>query len=225
MNSPRRRSTRHGGAANSATAFLLDQRRRDVQRLLSRHGFDDLGGRSILELGCGSGGVLFECLSLGAARQHLHGTDLLPDRLGAARVRLPHVHLTCADGQRLPYKSEAFDVVLQYTVFTSVLDDEVRAGLAREMLRVLRRPGLILWYDFWLNPTNRQTRGIRAAEIRRLFPGCRHDFRRITLAPPLARWLVPVSRLLSSALERLWVLNTHYLVAIRPETPDGSTVP
>jgi ubiquinone/menaquinone biosynthesis C-methylase UbiE len=212
-------------APSLATAFLLDRRRRDVQRLLSRHGFGDLAGRSILELGCGSGGVLLEYVALGAAPRRLHGTDLLPDRLRAARGRLPQAHLTRADGQRLPYKSAAFDVVLQYTVFTSVLDDEVKAGLAREMLRVLRRPGLILWYDFWLNPTNRQTRGIRAAEIRRLFPGCRHDFKRITLAPPLARRLVPVSRLLCSALETLRGMNTHYLVAIRPETGDGSRVP
>ena len=81
----------------------------------------------------------------------------------------------------------------------------------RVVLKVLRRHG----YDFWLNPTNPQTRGIRPKEIRRLFPNCRYEFHRITLAPPLARRIVPISWLLAATLEKLWVLNTHYLVAIR----------
>jgi hypothetical protein len=75
---------------------------------------------------------------------------------------------------------------------------------------------MILWYDFWLNPTNPQTEGIRPSEIRTLFPGCDFEFRRITLAPPLARRLVPVSWVVAFLLEKLRVFNSHYLVAIRP---------
>jgi hypothetical protein len=74
---------------------------------------------------------------------------------------------------------------------------------------------LIVWYDFWLNPSNRQTRGIRPAEIRHLFPGCTFDFRKITLAPPLARRVVPLSWLAAYLLEKLSVFNSHYLVGIR----------
>ena len=44
-----------------------------------------------------------------------------------------------------------------------------------------------------MTPINPQTRSIRPAEIRRLFPNCRYDFRRISLAPPLARRTVPLS--------------------------------
>ena len=91
----------------------------------------------------------------------------------------------------------------------------MKTNLAREMLRVLRPRGLILWYDFWLNPTNPQTRGIRPAEIRQLFPGCRYRFRRITLAPPLARRILPLSWTLAMVLEKAKLFNTHYLVIIR----------
>jgi hypothetical protein len=84
------------------------------------------------------------------------------------------------------------------------------------MMRVVKRNGLILSYDFWLNPSNPQTRGLRPDEIRRLFPGCRFEFHRITLAPPIARRLVPASWLLCAFLEKLKIFNTHYLVAIRP---------
>jgi hypothetical protein len=76
---------------------------------------------------------------------------------------------------------------------------------------------LILSYDFWLNPTNRQTRGLQPAEIRSLFPGCRFAFERITLAPPITRRLasLPGGWGLCLFLESLKIFNTHYLVAIR----------
>ena len=75
---------------------------------------------------------------------------------------------------------------------------------------------MILWYDYWLNPINRATRGVRPAEIRRLYPGCRLEFHRITLASPVARALAGRAWFLCYILERLWLFNTHYLVAIRP---------
>jgi SAM-dependent methyltransferase len=204
---------------NPAHLFAIQQRQRAVLALLRRHGLDTLGRRQILELGCGSGGVLLELLGYGAAPRCLHGTDLLLDRVVEGHTRLPHLPLSCSDGQHLPYAGHSFDLVLQYTVFSSVLDDTIKANLAREMRRVLRPGGAILWYDFWLNPTNRQTRGIRPAEIRRLFPNCRIEFQRITLAPPLTRGLIRLSWILCQILEKINVFNTHYLALIRPNEP------
>jgi hypothetical protein len=115
----------------------------------------------------------------------------------------------------LPYASRSFDLVLQLTAFSSILDDRIRCAIAGEMLRVLKPGGLIVWYDFWLNPTNRQTRGIRPAEILRLFPGSSVEFQRVTLAPPIARRLMPISWIACELLENLRIFNTHYLAAIR----------
>jgi hypothetical protein len=78
--------------------------------------------------------------------------------------------------------------------------------------------------QFRSNPTNPQTRGIRPAEtcpersrrIIRLFPNCRYEFHKITLAPPIARRIVPISWMLALFLESLKIFNSHYLVAIRP---------
>jgi ubiquinone/menaquinone biosynthesis C-methylase UbiE len=201
---------------NKANLFAIQQRQRETLALLRQKGFYPLSEKAILELGCGTGGVLLEYLTYGANPNRLHGTDLLSQRVEQAHARLSHLPLTCADGQALPYRRNSFDLVLQYTVFTSVLDEEVKANLAGEMLRVLRPGGMILWYDFWLNPTNPQTEGIRPSEIRSLFPGCDVEFRRITLAPPLARRLVPISWVMAFLLEKLRVFNSHYLVAIRP---------
>ena len=196
--------------------FAIQQRQRAVLELLRQAGMVPLSGRRILELGCGTGGVLLELLAAGADPAGLHGIDLLNTRVRTARERLPHLPLACGSGQRLPYPDRRFDLVLQFTVFSSILDEAIGYTVAREMLRVLKPGGLIVWYDFWLNPVNRQTKGIRPKAIRRLFPNCRYTWQRITLAPPLARRVAPVTWLGASLLEKLQLFNTHYLAAIRP---------
>jgi hypothetical protein len=70
-------------------------------------------------------------------------------------------------------------------------------------------------YDFWLNLTNLQTRGIRPAEIFRLFPDRKIVYNKITLAPPIARRIIPVSWGLGLILESVKALNTHYLAIIQ----------
>lgn len=201
---------------NPAHLFMIQSRARAVLAMLARHGVTDLKDRRILELGCGRGGVLLEYQAWGAAPERLFGIDLLFDRVRDAHQASSKYPLACANGENLPYPRGSFDIVLQYTAFSSVLEDGVKQNLAREMVRVLRAGGIILWYDFWLNPTNRQTRGIRPGEVRRLFPGCACDFKKITLAPPIARRIVPVSWFLASFLENLGFLNTHYVAAIWP---------
>ena len=75
---------------------------------------------------------------------------------------------------RLALPNDFFDVVLQSTVFTSILDRSLQHAIAVEMLRVLKPDGFILWYDFrWNNPRNPDVRGIQAQEISELFSGVR----------------------------------------------------
>jgi SAM-dependent methyltransferase len=202
--------------ANPGHAFMIRGRERAVLKMFEQNGFQNLEEYDILEVGCGRGGVLAEYVGFGAAPQRLHGIELLERRVADAHERLPDLPIVRADGQHLPYRGAVFDIVLQYTVFSSILDDGVKAAVAREMRRVLKPGGMILWYDYWLNPTNPHARGIRPAEIRRLFAGCRCRFERISLAPPICRRLAPVSRPLAGWLERLKLFNTHYLAAIRP---------
>ena len=208
---------------NQAYLFMKQMRQRVTLALLKRYGFSQLDGCRILEVGCGHGRVLLEFLSYGADPAGLCGIDVIFGALKTARRRSPHFLFLCANGGKLPFQDGAFDLVLQYTAFSSVLDQDIRSGMADEMLRVLHRPkGLILWYDFWFNPANNQTVGIRRSEVCRLFPGCDCEFHRITLAPPIARRLVPISWMAASMLEKLRFLNSHYLVAIRSRDRIGS---
>jgi SAM-dependent methyltransferase len=207
---------------NPANLFAIQMRQRAVLKALKSHGFADLSKLSILEMGCGSGGVLAEYLCFGAVPEKLFGLDLIFDRLQHAHHVLPGSGFANADGGAMPFPKGSFDLVLQYTAISSILDPGLRRAVCAEMLRVLRSPdlgsgmpgGLILSYDFWLNPINRQTRGLGPREIDELFPGCRFTYRRITLAPPIARRLASFSWGVCAFLESLRIFNSHYLVAI-----------
>lgn len=199
---------------NKANLFAIQQRQRTLLVTLKEHNWVDLSRLQILEMGCGGGGVLTDFLNFGVSPQNLFGIDLLADRLLHAKHNLPSSHFMNADGQNLPFPSESFDLAMQFTALSSLLDSNVRQKICSEMIRVLKPSGLILWYDFWLNPTNPQTRGIRPEEIKRLFPDCYYEFHRMTLAPPIARRLVPLSWGFCLFLESLKIFNTHYFVAI-----------
>lgn len=201
---------------NRANLFIIQQRQREVLAALRKSGISDLRGLQILEMGCGSGGVLTEYLGFGASPENFYGVDLLFNRLLHAHHILPGSNFVNADGSYLPFPAQSFDLVLQYTAISSILDQKLRHNICADMLRVLKPGGLILSYDFWLNPTNPQTRGVRPAEIKRLFPNCRYEFHRITLAPPIARKLAPISWGLCYFLESLKIFNTHYLALIHP---------
>jgi ubiquinone/menaquinone biosynthesis C-methylase UbiE len=193
-----------------------------VLRLLDQYGLMPLAGKRILEVGCGTGKWLRDLIAWGADPETLFGVELLQASAARARRLCPQtVTIECGSAAELRFPSGSFDVVLQATVFTSVLDEDMKQAMAAEMMRVLRPGGMILWYDFFLrSPRNPYVRPVTRADIHRLFPGCSIDLRRISLAPPLARALAPRAWGLCSLLSRVPPLCTHYLGAIR--TPSAS---
>jgi len=202
---------------NPGQLFYLQERERRVIKLLRHLGLSRLEGQKILEVGCYTGYWLGEFIKWGARPENLTGIDLFPEYLVEARsIQSPKVGLVQADAAFLPFASSMFDIVLQSMLFTSILDVAMKKVVAGEMLRVLKPRGLILWYDYHVNnPWNKDVRGVKKREIRRLFPGCRIKLQRVTLAPPLARFIAPHSFLLCAILEKLRILNTHYLGVIR----------
>jgi SAM-dependent methyltransferase len=201
----------------TAAALLeIQQRQEAVASVIRRLIPVDPARLWLADLGCGTGGPLQQWIALGFSPDRCVGADLLPARLQRARERIPaSVGLTAADVRFLPFPDASFDVVSQFTVMSSILEPEVRRAAAREMMRILRPDGLVIWYDFWVNPVNSNTRGIRQREIRELFPGCEFDVQRITLAPPIARRLGRVSTLLCRGLAAMRLFNSHYLIGIR----------
>lgn len=191
----------------------VHERQRAMAAMLRRQGWLDLAHRDVVEVGCGAGGNLLEMLQWGAAPERLAGIDLLEPRVQAARARLPAaVHLHAGDASTWPRADASADLVLQFTVFSSILDAAVQARLAQAMWRWLRPGGAVLWYDFtWDNPRNRDVRGLPLRRVRELFPQAVVHARRITLAPPLARRLCALHPALYPWANALPLLRTHVL--------------
>lgn len=56
---------------------------------------------------------------------------------------------------------------------------------------------------------------VKKQEIYELFPNCKIDMKRITLAPPIIRLIAPYSWLACYLLEKMNVFNTHYVGVIK----------
>lgn len=191
----------------------VQERQRAMLRLFVQQGLTDLPALRVLEVGCGAGGNLLELLRLGFAPEHLSGAELLPDRLAQARAVLPAVvSLHAGDASQLPIAAGSQHIVLQSTVFSSLLDDAFQQQLAAAMWRWVAPGGGVLWYDFTVNnPRNRDVRGVPLARLRQLFPQAAITHRRVTLAPPLARPLCRLHPALYPVANALPLLRTHVL--------------
>lgn len=208
-----------GRYVNANAAHLLAYRAavQATLALLRNSGAPPLGACRMLDVGCGDGALLRTLAGLGARPALLCGVDVLKERLQRAAAALPGAHFTLAEAGALPLPAGSVDVALQFTLFSSILEEEARRAAASEIVRVLRPGGLLVWYDFWINP-GRHVRPLGRAAVRRLFPSCRLRFCRITLAPPLARLLAPR---LARALGHVPLLCSHELAAIiTPLTPN-----
>jgi SAM-dependent methyltransferase len=198
--------------ANRGNVAILAELERRVESVLRRAHFLPLTGLKILDVGCGYGHFLGLLRALGASPSNLHGVDLLPERIEVARARHPGLDLTIGNGEELRYPDGTFDLVLLFSVLTSILDPRVQTNLAAEARRVLRPGGAILWYDLrYDNPWNPHVRGLRPRDVARLFPDLLPALETMTLLPPLARRLGPFTPVLYPLLARLPFLRTHQL--------------
>jgi SAM-dependent methyltransferase len=201
---------------NPAVWQAVLERQREVLRLLARVATKDLARLDVLEVGCGGGGNLLELLRFGFDAARLHGIELLEERHALARHVLPAaVRLTLGDASKAAVLSESCDIVLQSTVFSSLLDDAFQQRLADAMWSWVKPGGGVLWYDFTVNnPRNADVRGVPLARVRELFPHGDVQARRVTLAPPIARAVTRVHPSLYTAFNTVPLLRTHMLAWI-----------
>lgn len=194
----------------------LQERQRAMLRCFKAAAITDLAPLRVTEVGCGSGGNLLELLRLGFAPEHVQGIELLPERHAQARHLLPQaVRVLLGDAVLAPVAPGSQDVVMQSTVFSSLLDDAFQQQLADAMWRWLKPGGAVLWYDFTVNnPRNPDVRGVPLARVRELFAHGRVAHRRVTLAPPLARAVCRVHPALYGVFNALPLLRTHVVAWI-----------
>ncbi len=203
---------------NRGNQAILQERDYILGKLLNNSGFLPLADRRILDIGCGMGGVLANLQKWGERPANLVGLDLLVERVCMARNRFPEISFDQANAEALPFPDGAFDLVLVFTVFSSILSREMTLNVASQARRVLRSGGAIIWYDVrFNNPFNPNVRGVTRSGIRRLFPQFALRQQTVTLVPQLARRLGVFAPRLYPLLARVPFLRTHYLgLLIKP---------
>jgi ubiquinone/menaquinone biosynthesis C-methylase UbiE len=103
-------------------------------------GFDQFGGKRLLEVGCGMGTDLLQFARGGAI---CTGVDLTPRSVEISSLHFGlydmRADFVLADGERLPFADESFDVVYSNGVLHHTPDT---AQAVRELHRVLRPGGI-----------------------------------------------------------------------------------
>jgi SAM-dependent methyltransferase len=222
----------HGGAALARYAWHRPDiarqavtRTRVLAELLPLTVGRDLSAIRVLDVGCGNGSFLRQLIEWGAQPAHLAGTELQPDRLDQARVRTAHGvrwHLGGLD----VFPDASMDLVSAHTVFSSILDDDLRRDMAAQMWRVLRPGGWTMLFDFRYG-NNARVRKVTDVELLRFWPAASRHYRTLVLAPPVGRTLAPLPWLIPELLAGLIpALRSHFIyMARKPETEreDGLT--
>jgi ubiquinone/menaquinone biosynthesis C-methylase UbiE len=186
---------------------------REIIRILRWFHHTNLEQETVLDVGCGKGFWLRQLIQWGARPGNLFGVDLLEERIHEGTELCPQgITLRLGDASKLEFEDCTFNLILQFTVFTSILDPVMKKNVASEMCRVLKPGGAIVWYDYFVsNPNNPDVRGVSRKEISLLFPGVSIYLKRITLAPPLGRAIGPFSPAIHRLLSAVKPLCTHYL--------------
>ena len=134
----------------AAVVAALETRGRDTaQRRLRQRFLRAIPIRrrdTVLEVGCGTGVVLRDLVPLVGRGGRVAGVDPSRAVLAAARrlCRGLGVHLRLADGAKLPFADDGFDVALAVTVLLHVADP---VAVVREMARVTRPGGRVAVQD------------------------------------------------------------------------------
>src|SRR5260370_175243 len=95
-------------------------------------------------------------------------------------------------------------------------DEGMAASVAGEIQRVMRPGGGLLWYDFrYDSPSNPNVRGVGARRVRSLFPNLTGELIGLTLLPPLARRLGPLTPAAYPVLVTIPPLRSHLCGLLR----------
>jgi ubiquinone/menaquinone biosynthesis C-methylase UbiE len=187
---------------------------------------------SLLDAGCGSGGMLAR-LRQEFPEADLSGIDASAHAIEICRERNTGAQLLRAGVQELPFAADSFDVILSLDVWTHVSVDDSLA--AHETYRVLRPNGKLILnlaaFEFLEGAHDKVVETVRRytkPQVRALLEGAGFALERLTywnatLTPPIAlfRWLSrrrlereearsdfrPIPSFLNAALARLAALE------------------
>jgi len=170
---------------------LTCERERCYTKLLYKHFDQDLSNISFLEVGAGFGNNLHFFLKSGLSPTQITANELIEKRLNVINQIFPNITIIPGNALEINSNIKKYDLILVSTVFTSILDDEYKKILAEKILSLLNEKGMIIFYDFiFNNPMNRDVKGIKIKEVKKLFNQAgKIKIKKVTIAPPVGRVL------------------------------------
>lgn len=211
--------------------LMVQERERFLAKLLLKHGFDTLDQFRAFEAGCSTGYNMRLFVQWGARPENIAGIDLDSAAVDYNRAHAPEIRVHSGSANDIPETDATFDLALAFTLFSSVPDEDVAHGIARELFRITRPGGLIVLYDMRKkNPRNPDVHPVLPDDVRRWFPKCPMRVHTITLAPPIARplgrwapWAYgPLAAIRPLRSHAMYVLRRPFLPPLREESPSST---
>lgn len=170
----------------------------------------------VLDLGSGDGRLAMIARDASLPIGSWTGVDLDAGSVADASAAYPWASFIEASGDDLPVSDDRIDVVVASMLFSSLPSTQMEAAVAAEIERVLRPAGSLIWYDLrYDNPRNRAVHGMGSERLKELFPGWRMELRSLTVIPPIARRLGPITPAIYSLLHAVPILRSHLVGALQ----------
>jgi ubiquinone/menaquinone biosynthesis C-methylase UbiE len=215
--------THKSNRGNPGRQRQLRDRDSMLERIVAQQFGYPLSQCRVLDIGCGNGNVLRWFHERGAKPENLFGIDLAPNRIKMARETFPTFTFHEGNAEQLNFPDNWFDLVLAFTVFSSMFDIGMARNVARSIERVLTSRGVVIWYDLrYPNPWNQSIRAMTRSRIREIFPSFELQLESSTLLPPVARQLGRFTGGTYSLLDSIPILHAHYIGLLRPPRNSGN---
>jgi len=195
--------------------LMVQERERFLQRLFARLRVESLETYSAFEAGCSTGYNLRLMVQWGGRPENMAGIDIDSAAADYCKAHSPEIRVHCGSADTIPEADESFDLSMAFTLFSSVPDEDVAHGIARELFRITKPGGIILIYDMRRQSPNRNVHPIGLDDVRRWFPKCPMRAYPITLAPPLSRYVGRYVPWAYAPLAAVPILRTHAMYVLR----------
>jgi len=103
----------------------------------------------LLDVGCGSGGMIEYFVSKGFLPAHCYGVDLSVSRISAAKKLLPGANFVTGNALNQHFTNVSFDLITSFDLYSHITSEkEILEGLIN-VNRSLSENGIFIWYDIY----------------------------------------------------------------------------
>lgn len=107
--------------------------------------WDSFGNKKILDVGCGNGRALRQCIEWGAQPENLYGIDASETIIQEAQhLSAPAIRFQQGLGTQIPANDHFFDLILNFGVIIHIMNDENIRLLSRELFRTINKNGFLI---------------------------------------------------------------------------------